>query len=207
MAIIVPQPPGPAGPGPWAGSTGSASLDFVRRLAPPVLLLALTGCAGEHAPSPLPPPVKITLAAPDDRAVVRDAVVEVRGTVSPAAARVTVLGVPAAVSDGSFSARVPLAEGPNVVDVAATASGSSPGLAALRVTREVRVNVPDLIGEPAGEALDALAKLGLKAQEERGGGLFDGLLPGERKVCDTDPRGGAQVRPRTEVRVLTAKSC
>jgi hypothetical protein len=179
----------------------------VRRLAPPILLLALAGCAGERAPDPLPPPVKLTLSAPDDRAVVREGVIEVRGTVRPAGAHVTVLGVPAAVHGGSFSARVPLTEGPNVLDVAATAQGSSPGLAALRVTREVRVTVPDLIGEGADAAIDSLTKLGLKPQEERGGGLFDGLLPGERKVCDTDPRGGAEVRPRTSVRVLTAKSC
>jgi hypothetical protein len=172
-----------------------------------MLLLALTGCAGEHAPNPTPPAVKITLAAPADRAVVRDGVVEVRGTVRPARAHVTVLGTPAAVTGGQFVARVPLAEGPNVLDVAATASGSSPGLAALRVTREVRVTVPDLIGDAADDALGSLTKLGLKPQEERGGGLFDGLLPGGRKVCATDPRGGAVVRPRTEIRVLTAKSC
>lgn len=180
----------------------------MRRLAPSLLLaFALTGCAGERAPARVAPPVKITLSAPDDLAVVREAVVEVRGTVSPARARVTVLGVPAAVRDGAFSARVPLAEGSNVVDVTATARGSSPGLAALRVTREVRITVPDLIGDPAGDALDRLGKLGLEPEEERGGGIFDGLLPGERKVCDTQPRGGAEVRPRTAVRVLTAKSC
>ena len=69
------------------------------------------------------------------------------------------------------------------------------------------MTVPDLIGKPADDALDSLTELGLKPEEERGGGLFDGLLPGERQVCEMEPRGGAEVRPRTTVRVLTAKSC
>jgi hypothetical protein len=181
----------------------------VRPLVPLMVVsaVALSGCAGERTPQRAAPPVRITLTSPRDLAVVRDGTVEVRGTVNPAEANVSVLGEPATVTGGTFVARVALAEGANVVDVAATARGSSPGLAALRITREVRIIVPDLLGKPADDALGALDKLGLEAREERGGGLFDGLLPGERHVCATDPRGGTQVKPGSPVRVVTAKSC
>jgi hypothetical protein len=187
------------------------------RARPPAIVLAaasaaavaaaLAGC-GDREPAAKPAaPVWIEVTSPGDRFVTRDEVVEVRGRVRPARADVTVLGVPAAVRGGEFSARVALSEGPNVLDVAASARGAAPALAALRVTREVRVTVPDLIGEPADDAADRLEELGLQPEEERDGGLFDALLPGEYRVCDTDPRGGAEVQSGARVLVLVAKDC
>jgi hypothetical protein len=173
-----------------------------------VLVAAVAaGCGGKEVAAAPAPPVRVDVTSPADNAVVRDAVVEVRGRVRPSGARVTVLGVPAAVVGGEFSARVPVAEGANVIDVAATAPGASPGFTSVRVQREVRVTVPDLIGRTAEEAFAELDHLGLEPQEERGGGLLEPLLPGKRKVCDTDPRGGNEVPRGTRVRVLVAKDC
>jgi hypothetical protein len=177
-------------------------------LAASALVAAATaGCGGRPAaPRPLPA-VQLRVTAPGDLTVVRTASVVVSGTVSPARARVVVAGTPAGVSGGGFSARVALEEGANVIDVAASAPGTAPALTAIRVTREVRVTIPDLIGQGAGAAEDRLRRLGLQPQEERGGGIFDALLPGEASVCDTAPRGGVKVRRGTPVRVTVAKSC
>jgi Glucodextranase, domain B/PASTA domain len=171
-----------------------------------VAAVVLAGC-GEDRPKVAQAPVKLEITAPADGAVVRDAVVEVSGRVRPASAAVTVGGVPAAVHGGEFSVRVPLEEGANVLDVAATAPGSTPALTALRVTRDVLITIPDLIGRPADQAEVQLRRLGLQTQEEHGGGILEPLLPGSPKVCDTDPRGGAEVRRGAQVRVLVAKDC
>ena len=94
-----------------------------------------------------------------------------------------------------------------MIDVTASAGGDAPALAALRVTREVRVTIPDLIGQEAGAAEGKLRTLGLKVDEARGGSIFDALLPGARSVCDTHPRGGQEVRRGTSVTVTVAKRC
>ena len=169
---------------------------------------ALPGCGNRQAAAPKPlPPVRLAVTSPQDRAVVLDSVVQIRGTVSPGRAQVLVLGSPAAVSGGEFTAEVPLAEGVNVIDVTASAGGSAPALTALRVTREVRVTIPDLIGQDSDGAEAKLRALGLKVDEARGGSIFDALLPGGRSVCDTDPRGGDEVRRGTTVTVIVAKRC
>ena len=180
----------------------------------PVLVLAClaaaaVGCGGdggERAERP-PAPVALDVGSPADDAVVRDENVEIRGTVEPADADVDVMGRAADVSAGVWSADVALEPGANVIDVMATARGRSPALTAVRITRELDVEVPDLEGLEVQEAQERVGEAGLELEVEEGGGLFDDLLPGEPAVCRQEPEAGAQVPRGTAVRVVTARSC
>ena len=107
-----------------------------------------------------------------------------------ASSAVTVLGRPALVTDGRFTVVVPLEPGINVIDVMATAPRRLPAMTALRVTRDVLVTVPELTGLLEDELDARLEPLGLRADVERGGGLFDVLRPGEPRVCEQEPRAG-----------------
>lgn len=176
----------------------------------PVLLLlaaaALTACGASKPPAD---PAKVTLqiVTPGDGETVRTPTVAVRGTVSPSRASVEVVGRPAIVSGGTFIATVPLAEGANVVDVSASASGRSTTMTALRVTRDTRVEVPQLVGAEVGEAQQHVRDAGLRPREDRGGGFFDPLLPGPWRVCETEPPPGAKVTRGSTVTLRTAKRC
>src|SRR4051794_41638178 len=88
------------------------------------------GCGGD---GPAPAPVRLQITAPQDEAVVRDAQVQLRGTVRPATATVTVEGRRAAVSGGEFHATVGLPPGTNVVDVIASGRAPPPALDAVRI--------------------------------------------------------------------------
>ncbi|HVF78070.1 MAG TPA: PASTA domain-containing protein [Solirubrobacteraceae bacterium] len=166
------------------------------------------GCGGED-PGPLRALklVRLQIAAPADGAVVRGANVDVRGRVSPAVSEVTVLGRPALVTDGSFSAVVPLEPGANVIDVIATAPRRRPALTALRVTRDALVTIPQLEGVEEDELDAVLEPLGLRAEIERGGGILDVLRSGPAVVCAQELRAGSRVRRGRVVRVLVAKRC
>lgn len=153
------------------------------------------------------PPVSLRITAPADAAVVHDEAVEVAGSVEPRDAAVQVLGRPAAVTGGTFRIDVPLEPGANVIDVIATAENRRPALAAVRTTREVPVEVPDLDGIEEHMAAEVVAGLGLDLDVERGGGLLDDILPGEPAVCEQDPPPDTLVRPGTVVRVVVAKRC
>jgi hypothetical protein len=176
-------------------------------------LLALAGAAmlvaacGTDEPRRPEPRVTIRLTTPADAAVVREDSVRIAGRVAPAGAAVTVLGREAAVEDGTFTATVALDPGANVVDVAAAAPGRRAAFAALRIVREVRVRVPDLVGREAEPAREQLEALGLEVAEERGGGLFDPLFPGAPVVCDSSPGPGAELLPGSTVTLLVARSC
>jgi hypothetical protein len=152
-------------------------------------------------------PVHLEVTAPADVAIVRDGTLDVRGRVSPVGAKVWVLGRPAQVSGGTFTAVVPLEHGRNVVDVAATARGRRTALAAFRVTRDERVAVPDLAGVAAGDVEREVEPLGLRVEVSRGGGLLDRLLPGDPVVCEQGPAAGTRVRRGRTVRVVVARSC
>jgi hypothetical protein len=165
----------------------------------------ITACGGD--PRPAPPPVRLTVSAPRDLAVVHDERVEVTGSVRPSSATVIVEGRRATVAEGAFHATVSLAEGTNVVDVLASAGRTRPALAAIRVRRDVRVAVPDLVGTSADDARTQLTALGLKADVQRDDGIFDRLLPGAPQVCATDPESGTEVEPDTTVRLLVARNC
>ena len=165
------------------------------------------GACGDAKPEPPLRQVRLQLTAPVDTAIVRGGTVDVRGRVSPSGAKVWVAGRPAQVSGGTFAAVVPLEQGPNVVDLAAAARGHRAALAAVRVTRDERVTVPDLSGMAASDLEKELAPLGLRVETTRGGGLLDRLLPGDPVVCEQEPAAGSRVRPGRTVRVLVARSC
>ena len=167
----------------------------------------LSGC-GDDAPPPKPQkPVQLSVSAPVDTAVVQGATMQVRGTVSPAGARVRVQGHAARVSGGEFTSKVRLAQGANVIDVAATAGGRAAALTAFRVTRVERVTVPDFTGLALDDAQQAAEKLDLKLESERGGGFLDPLVPRGIHVCDQSPAPGKQVRRGSTVKLLVARSC
>ena len=169
---------------------------------------ALLGGCGDDAPPPKPQkPVQLSVSAPLDTAVVQGATMQVRGTVSPPGARVRVQGHAAQVSGGEFISSVKLAQGANVIDVVAAASGRAAAMTAFRVTREERVAVPDLAGLSVDDAEQAAGKLGLKLESERGGGFLDSLVPRRIGVCEQSPAPGKQVRRGTTVRVLVARAC
>jgi PASTA domain/Glucodextranase, domain B len=181
----------------------------VRVLALPLVLLpfALAGCGGDERPATPRRAVQLSVTAPGDATTVEGDSVELRGRVVPATATVVVLGREVDVAGGSFSTPVSLEEGANLIDVAASAPGRRPASTALRVVREVPVEVPDVEGDDPEAAVEALEGLGLEVQVRRGGGLLDSLLPGDVGVCATDPEAGTRVRPGSTVTVEVAKVC
>ncbi len=177
--------------------------------AVPALLavLALAGCGGDDPPPPDPPAVRLTIEAPADTATVKEDTVELRGRVQPARAAVEIQGEAAAVANGAFTKTVALEEGVNVIDVAATMPGRSAAFAALRVTYDPRVTIPDLSGVVDDEAAGRIEALGLEAELDAVGGLFDELRSGPRRVCRSDPPAGTVVDPGSGVTLETAKRC
>lgn len=173
------------------------------------VIAGLTGCGADDPGRQAPPParVSVTITAPADGATVRDATTEVQGRVSPGSAAVSVLGRPALVTGDRFTVVVPLEPGANVIDVIATAPRRSPALAALRLTRDVFVSVPQLADVPEDEVQERLDAFDLKADITRGGGLLEVLRSGERAVCTQRPAAGASVRRGATVRVVVAKRC
>lgn len=173
-----------------------------------MIALAISGCSAD--PEPAPPPlerVRLNVTAPADNAIVRDDTIRLTGRVTPSTAEVRVLGNDVAVQDGRFEAIVPLDVGGNVVDVLASAGRRRPAMAAIRVTRQVQVEVPDVLGLSADEARDQLAELGLRPRIEEGGSILDTLLPVDAVVCSTSPEPGTEVDGGTEVDVVVSKLC
>jgi len=170
----------------------------------------LGGCGGHDAPPRKPPalePVRLEITAPADAATVRGGNVDVRGRVSPSVSEVTVLGRPALVTEGRFTAVVPLEPGANVIDVIATAPRRKAALTALRVTRDILVTVPQLADVEEEELERVLEPLGLRAEVQRGGGILDVLRSGPTVVCEQDPPAGARVRRGRTIQVVVAKRC
>lgn len=171
--------------------------------------LAVAGCGGSDDPPAQRAlvPVVLEVTEPRDEAVVRTDSVRVGGTVSPAGAAVRVNGRVAETEGPEFTVKVPLEPGANVIDVIASARGRAPALTAVRVTRELPVEVPDLAGLPPEEAESRLADAGLQAEVEEDGGFLDELLPGEPTVCEQDPEAGSEVRRGTVVLLTIGKQC
>jgi hypothetical protein len=172
-----------------------------------ILLVAVAGCGGGDRTSQPPPAVRLTLLGPADATTVEAGEVTVRGRVAPKTAEVRVRGERVDVTGGEFSTTVALDEGANLVDVSASASGRRPATTALRVVREVPVEIPALEGEPADEAIERLEQLGLEVERRRGGGLLDDLLPGDPEVCSLEPAPGTRVKRGTTVTVEVARTC
>ena len=168
--------------------------------------LALAACGDSSSPA-TKPPVRLSVDAPGDGAVVRDGTVQISGRVGPAGASVTVLGRSATIAGGNFSASVPLEAGDNVIDVMATAPSARPAMTAVRILREITIRVPDVTGDSPGDARSRLEQAGLRADVRESGGLLDDLLPTDPSVCDTTPSPGTRVDRGSTVRLRASKVC
>jgi hypothetical protein len=172
------------------------------------VLLATCGGSGGGSPAARAlPQVHMRVTSPSDLTSTRGTSVTIRGSVDPPGASVSVLGRQAEVVGSSFTTTVDLQPGTNVIDLAATAPQRGPALAAIRVTREMPVAVPDLSGLAPDAARKQVEGLGLKYAESEGGGLFESLLPGTPGVCEQDPSPGADAMRGTTVRVIVSKRC
>jgi hypothetical protein len=179
----------------------------MRRLGLLLVVLLTGGCGGGDTPAPAPRAVQLVVLAPSDGGTVEGERVEVRGRVTPAASVVQVLGRTVDVDGGTFATEVALDEGANVIDIAASAPGRRPSSTAVRVLRVSPVEVPDLVGENAEDAVEQLEELRLEVETRRGGGLLDDLLPGGLDVCALDPAPGTEVRQGATVTIEVARSC
>jgi hypothetical protein len=176
----------------------------VRRLAL-VLAAGLTLAACGEEPRPANEPrVRLKLDVPSDGRSVRAERVTVRGSVTPADAAVRVAGEDADVTGGAFVAEVVLVPGGNIIDVSATAPGRRPATDAVRVLRDMRVEVPRLVGQELEAAEDSLGRRELRAVESRSGNWLDRLLGGTVRVCASRPAGGSLVEPRSTIVLETS---
>ena len=81
------------------------------------------------------PPPTVSFSLPANLSFLNLSPTTVNGTVSDPAATVVINSITATVApNGSFSAQVPLAEGPNIVTAAATSAGGSAGTSSITVT-------------------------------------------------------------------------
>jgi hypothetical protein len=167
---------------------------------------ALAGCGTQARPATTPR-VQLSLSAPGDGGMLRARTVDVSGTVAPAGAAVTVAGQSATVDGGTFTATVALEPGGNVIDVTASSPGHRPASDALRVVRDMRVELPKLAGYDEADAFSRLRELGLQPVEKRTDNWLQRLIPGGEGVCATSPKTGALVQRHTQVTVLVAKNC
>ena len=168
--------------------------------------LVLGGC-GEREIEPPLSPVALTIDNPGDGATVDDESVQVSGRVNPPDSVVRVNGNRVGTQGGSFATTVPLEAGTNVIDIQAGAPKHPGAMTAVRVTRLVKVEVPDLSGLPPDEAADQLRALGLTPQLKDVGSLLDDILGGDPVVCGTDPDPGTEVSPGTKVTLGYSKVC
>lgn len=76
----------------------------------------------------------VTITAPADLSFLNLSPTTVTGTVSDPTATVVINSIPASVANGSFSASIPLAEGPNILTASATSSGGAAATASITVT-------------------------------------------------------------------------
>ncbi len=175
-------------------------------LAATATAAAAAGCGEESAPPPRPP-VALLLTEPRDAETTRAATVLVSGSVTPQTARVLVLGTQVAVGGGRFSTSVDLREGPNIIDVGASAPGRRAVWRAVRVTRRSMVTMPDVAGREEDAARAALEALELDVRVVEDDDLLDAFRRGPRIVCDTDPAAGAELRPGAAVEIVVSKTC
>ncbi len=166
---------------------------------------AIAGCGGSARPAR--PPVQLTVETPSTSSTTLASEVTVTGRVSPGTATVLVAGDRVAVSGGSFTARVPVRPGANVVDVLAGSAQAQDAMTAVRVYREVPVAIPNLSGQDPSDAIAALSALGLASNVQQAGGLLQSLIPVSAEVCGTEPPPGRLVAPGSAVTVQVAKLC
>ena len=172
----------------------------------PACIAGITAC-GRQAPTRIPR-VQLRLSAPADGTRVAGSSITVSGTVSPARAKVRVFGRPASVRpDGSFSTRVSLRTGMNLIDVLASLPHASDAMSAIRVERYVLVAVPQVVGKSPDDAEAALQAAGLVPKLQPSGDPLSFLVPLPTQVCSSSPRSGVQVSPGSTVTLATGKFC
>jgi hypothetical protein len=164
----------------------------------------LSACGSVHAPASSA--VRLSVERPLDGAITLAPQIVVRGTVAGAAS-VLVAGRSAPVSGGAFTIAVPVRPGSNVIDVMAGARGARAAMSALRVYRELPVEVPRLKGRGGSAASAELRRLGLRALVHDGSGFLQSLLPLSKHVCASSPPAGRWVAPGSAVALEIAKVC
>jgi beta-lactam-binding protein with PASTA domain len=95
----------------------------------------------------------------------------------------------------------------NIVDVLAGAPAAQSAMNAVRVFRQVYVQVPDLTGAGTSDAEHQLRLLGLVPDVKKNESFFAILLPQSDTVCGTSPPAGARVAPGATVTVTVSKTC
>jgi hypothetical protein len=171
------------------------------------LILSATASACGEAPHPATEPrVKLKLDAPNSGGSTRDDHIAIRGTVTPADATVQVMGAAAQVTAGEFMADVKLQPGANVIDVTATSTGRRPATGALSYVRDMRVDVPNVLGKSPDDATAAVKAANLTPVVEDDGNWLDRLL-GDPRVCAVIPPAGTAVAKGTKVTLQTARDC
>jgi hypothetical protein len=211
----------------WGATTGSGALPVLLAIAAPAIsgrrlpsaaamrrawlpatltlpVIALVGCGSSVKPIA---PVRLTIDGPTDGLRTLGSEVSVSGTVSPPSVTVLVLGQRVAVSSGSFTTRVPVKPGANVLDVIASAPRARGAMSAVRVYRQILVTIPDLSGRSPAQAATELTRLGLAPSVQESGGFFQSLIPTSPQVCQTSPPAGRAVAPGSAVQVQAAKLC
>jgi len=174
-------------------------------LVPAALAAAIcAGCASTARPEPQ---IHLQVSEPVDGATVTSGTVTVSGTVSPAGARVLVLGKGVASANGTFSTQVRLQPGTNLVDVLAGALHDKSAMTALRVYRQILVTVPNVGNDSPDGATKALQALGLKVHIVDTDPFYSFLIFGSKDVCSTTPTAGRRVLPGTTVTVSVSKTC
>lgn len=174
------------------------------------LLLAvvgLAGCGEAAEPEAALPGVRLAVLSPRDTETTTSTSMTVTGTVRPAGATVLVDGEEADVSGGRFSHTVTLDGGTNIIDVEAGAPRRPAAMTAVRVVRQVPVEIPDVSGEDPDTAEQRLRGLGFEVEQERGGGLLDDLLGGDPGVCGSDPEAGDRALPGSTVTLDVRRNC
>jgi hypothetical protein len=169
--------------------------------------LLVAGCGTAAGPPP-GPRVTLRLTAPADESRVSADSATVTGIVTPARARVQVLGrtVPVA-HNGRFSIAIGLVPGTNLIDVEASAPRSTGAVTAVRVIRFLLVTVPSVVGESPSRATAALKSLGLAVKINGSSDPFNFLLPGSAHICSSSPSAGARVNPGATVTLKSVKLC
>jgi beta-lactam-binding protein with PASTA domain len=71
----------------------------------------------------------------------------------------------------------------------------------------MRVEIPDLVGQPSADAEARLKDLGLDVKEEQSGSFLDRFFGGQQQVCELHPGGGELVDPGSTVTVTIAPNC
>jgi hypothetical protein len=180
-------------------------LSGVRALFLAALTAVVFGGCGAAARSE--PQIQLHLSEPADGVVVTSASVTVSGSVSPAGARVLVLGRVIPTAHGTFSTQVQLQPGTNLVDVLAGAVRAKAAMTAVRVYRQILVTVPNLGNDSPATATKALQALGLKVHVVDTDPFYSFLIPGSKGVCGISPNSGHRVLPGTTVTITESKTC